>query len=174
MQEDTAMMSKHLLEQLNDQMNVEFYTSHAYMAMAAHFASESLDGFANFFTVQAEEERFHAMKIFKFINDMGERATMKALDAPKNDFNSVREPFEDALLQEKKVTARFYQLSDIALEEREHATINFLKWFVDEQVEEESSFDTIINRIKRIENDSNAIYTLDLEFAGRTFAPETE
>ncbi len=168
------MMSQHLLEELNDQMNVEFFTSHAYMAMAAYYAHESLDGFANFFTVQAEEERFHAMKIFKFINDMGERATMKALEAPKNSFSSLREPFEDALAQEKKVSRRFYELSDIALEEREHATINFLKWFVEEQVEEESTFDSLIHRIKRIENDSNAIYTLDLEFASRSFSPEAE
>ena len=166
------MMSDDLVQQLNEQMNYEFYASHAYLAMAAYFAAESLDGFANFFIVQAEEERFHAMKIFRYINDRGHRASMSVLKEPKNAFGSILEPFVDALSQEKLVTERFYRLSDMAMAEREHATINFLKWFVDEQVEEEASFDSIISKLKRIGNDNNAVYMLDLEFAGRTFTPE--
>jgi len=144
------------------------------MAMAAHCASESLDGFANFFLVQAEEERFHAMKFFNFINDIGHRATIKGMESPSNEFTSMLDVFEKGLLHEKKVTKQIYSLADIALNEREHATMAFLKWFIDEQVEEEANFDTIIQKLKRIENDSNAFYMLDAEFAGRSFSPPAE
>ncbi|MCA1031252.1 ferritin [Bacillus timonensis] len=168
------MLSDKLLKGLNEQMNYEFYSAHAYMAMAAYCSSESLDGFANFFLVQAEEERFHAMKFYNFINAMGERATIAGFDCPNNDFTSVLDVFEKALGQEKEVTKRIYQLSDVAWDEREHATINFLKWFIDEQVEEEDMFDSIIQKLKRIDNDSNAFFMLDNEFSKRSFSPESE
>ncbi|WP_214482056.1 ferritin [Bacillus sp. SM2101] len=168
------MISKKLLEGLNEQMNFEFYSAHAYMAMAAYCSSESFDGFANFFLVQAEEERFHAMKFYNFINALGERATIIGFPEPNNEFSSLLDAYEKALSHEKEVTKRIYQLSDIALDEREHATINFLKWFIEEQVEEEDLFDSIIQKLKRIENDSNAIFMLDNEFAGRSFSPESE
>ncbi|RPJ95050.1 ferritin [Rummeliibacillus sp. TYF005] len=167
------MLSETLHNALNDQMNFEFYSAHTYLAMAAYCTSENYDGFANFFLVQAEEERFHAMKFYNFINDLGYRATIQGFESPENNFSSVLEAFKTALLHEKEVTRRIYELSDIALDEREHATMAFLKWFIDEQVEEESTLDTIIHKFERIENDSNAIFMLDAELASRTFtAPE--
>ena len=167
------MLSETLHNALNDQMNFEFYSAHTYLAMAAYCTSENYDGFANFFLVQAEEERFHAMKFYNFINDLGYRATIQGFESPENNFSSVLEAFKAALLHEKEVTRRIYELSDFALDEREHATMAFLKWFIDEQVEEESTLDTIIHKFKRIENDSNAIFMLDAELATRTFtAPE--
>jgi ferritin len=167
------MLSETLHNALNDQMNFEFYSAHTYLAMAAYCTSEDYDGFANFFLVQAEEERFHAMKFYNFINDLGYRATIQGFKSPENNFSSVLETFKTALLHEKEVTRRIYELSDIALDEREHATMAYLKWFIDEQVEEESTLDTIIHKFQRIENDSNAIFMLDAELANRTFtAPE--
>ena len=167
-------MKDSLAKALNDQMNFEFYSAHVYLAMAAYCSGDSLDGFANFFIIQAEEERFHAMKIYKFLNDRGRRATLLALDEPNNDYSSVLDCFEQGYAHEQKNTERFYQLSDLAMNDREHATINFLKWFIDEQVEEEALFDSIINKLKRIDKDSNAFYMLDSEFAARTFVPEAE
>ncbi|MBM7659666.1 ferritin [Bacillus mesophilus] len=168
------MLSEKLHTTLNEQMNYEFYSAHAYLAMAAYCSDEGLDGFANFFLVQAEEERFHAMKFYNFINALGKRATIKGFDSPNNSFNSLLDVFEKALKQEKEVTNRIYHLSDIALDEREHATINFLKWFIEEQVEEEDLFDSIIQKLKRIHDDSNAIFMLDTEFSKRTFTAEAE
>lgn len=168
------MVSEKLVTALNDQMNYEFESANVYLAMAAYCASESLDGFANFFLVQAEEERFHAMKFFNFINDIGHRVTIKEMERPNNDFSSVLEAFEKGLAHEKLVTKKIYDLADMALNEREHATMTFLKWFIEEQVEEEASFDTIIQKLKRIENDSNAFFMLDTEFASRKFSPPTE
>ncbi|MDP5274907.1 ferritin [Chengkuizengella axinellae] len=166
------MISDKLLQGLIEQMNFEFYSAHAYMAMGAYCSSESLDGFANFFLVQAEEERFHAMKFYHFINALGERASISGFENPNNDFSSILDAYEKALEHEKEVTKRIYHLSDIALDEREHATIHFLKWFIEEQVEEEELFNTIIQKLKLIKNDSNAMFMLDHEFAERSFTPE--
>ena len=166
------MLNEKLLKALNDQMNFEFYAAHSYLAMAAYCSDESLDGFANFFLVQAEEERFHAMKFYNFINALGERATIQALPAPNNEFASVLDTFEKALAQEKVVTKQIYDLSDLAWDGREHATINFLKWFIEEQVEEEDMFDSIIQKLKRIDDDSNAFFMMDDEFSKRIFTPE--
>jgi ferritin len=167
------MISDKLVNGLVEQMNYEFYSAHAYMAMAAYCSAENLDGFANFFLVQAEEERFHAMKFYNFINDLGERVTFDGFNAPSNNFESVLDVFEKGLAHEKEVTRRIYNLADIALDEREHATMTFLKWFIEEQVEEEALFDSLIQKLRRIDQDSNAFFMLENELAQRSFtAPE--
>ncbi|SER89552.1 ferritin [Salisediminibacterium halotolerans] len=166
------MLSEKLTQALNDQMNYEFYSAHVYLATAAYCSGESLDGFANFYLVQAEEERFHAMKFYNFINDMGERAVIQSMPEPRNTFESILQTFEDSLEHEREVTKRIYDLADLAMDEREHAVMTFLNWFIDEQVEEEASFDTLIQRIKRMKSDSHALEMLDIELAQRSFTPE--
>lgn len=168
------MLSEKLLSELNQQMNFEFLSSHLYLAMGAYCKNENLDGFANFFIVQAEEERFHAMKIFHFINTVGKRAVITGFETPNNEYNSVLDCFEKSYEHEQMVTKRIYDLSDLAWNEREHATINFLKWFIDEQVEEEALFDGIIHKLKRIDKDSNAFFMLDSELAKRSFETPEE
>lgn len=166
------MLSKKMLNALNEQMNHEFEAAHTYMAMAAWSSSQSLDGFANFFLVQAEEERFHAMKFYKYINDRGEQAIIKGYGDPNNQFESILDVFNNGYKHEQKVTQYIYKLSDIAMDEREHATIQFLNFFLDEQVEEEAMFDTIIEKLKRIQGDNNALFMLDDEFSRRSFSPD--
>ncbi len=165
------MLNDSLSKTLNDQLNFELYSAHVYLAIAAYCSGESLDGFANFFMVQAEEEKFHAMKLYKYLNDRGKRVTMAGMDTPNNEYTSILEAFEHAYEHEQEVTRRIYHLSDLAMNDREHATIQFLKWFIDEQVEEESMFDSIINKLKRIDKDSNAFFMMDSEFALRAFTP---
>jgi len=165
------MFSNNLGKALNEQINFEFYSSHLYLAVAAYFSSIDLDGFANFFTVQAEEEKFHAMKFYNYMNDMDGRVLLKGFENPPNHFESSIAAFETALEHEKIVTKRIYNLSDIAMEEREHATLSLLKWFIDEQVEEEKNLTSIIKKLRRIENDMAAIYMLDTELAARVFVP---
>lgn len=168
------MLSDKLLDGLNNQMNFEFYSAHAYLAMGAYCMEQNLDGFANFFLVQYEEEKYHAMKLFRFINALGYRATITGFGDPNNQFESLLDVFEQAYAHEKEVTRRIYDLADLALNEREHATMQFLKWFIDEQVEEEATFDSIVNKLKRFGDNSNTIYLIDAEFAGRTFTPSSE
>lgn len=168
------MLSSRLIEALNKQMNDEFNAAQAYMAMAAYCEYHNYGGFAHFFLQQAEEERFHGMKIYHYLNDRGAHAKFSALSAPNTEFNSILHTFEAALEQEKSVTKSFYELTDIAWEEKEHATISFLKWFLDEQVEEEASFDTHIQYIKRLGDDQNALFLYEKELGQRNFVPDNE
>jgi len=165
------MLSERLLEEINLQIKYEFFSSNLYLAMAAYCASEDLNGFSNFFKVQAEEEKFHAMKFFDYVNEMGGRVYMSELEKPENEYESIKEVFEKSLNHEKFVTSRIYKLMDIATEEREHATISFLKWFIDEQVEEEANFTTILKKLARMGSESASLYMLDEELGRRVFTP---
>lgn len=166
------MLNEDLLNALNEQMNHEFYAAHAYMAMAAFCDDNSYEGFANFYIQQAKEERFHGKKIYDYINDRGRHALFSSIPAPKTEFSSILETFKDGLAQEQEVTRRFYNLSDLATKDKDYATISFLNWFLDEQVEEESMFETHIDYLKRIGDDSNTLYLYEKELAGRTFNEE--
>lgn len=165
------MLTERLLNALNEQLKLEFESAHTYLAMAGYCASEDYDGFTQFFKVQAEEESFHAMKVFDYINSKGGRINIKGLDAPDNQYDSILDVFEKALEHERKVTKNIYTLSDIATEEKEHATISFLRWLIDEQVEEEASFDLLIKKLKRAENNNATLFILDEELGKRTFTP---
>lgn len=163
------MLSERLNKAINEQINYEMYSENIYLAMQAYCTSIDLEGFANFFKVQVQEERFHAMKFFDFINNRGGRVHIGAIEAPENNYNSLLEAFKSAYEHEQKVTQRIYNLADLATEERDHATMSFLKWFIDEQVEEESTFSALISKLERIGENSAAIYMLDAELAQRTF-----
>lgn len=165
------MASEKLLKELNDQFNFELLSGYYYMAMAAYCESEDLSGFANFFIVQAQEEYTHAMKFFDFINDMGGRVTTQAMEEPKNDYDSLVETFEVALDHEKLVTSKINKLMDLAREENNYPSISFLQWFIDEQLEEENSMETILIKLKRMDGNYQGIYMLDKELAARTLEP---
>lgn len=165
------MVSQKLLEALNEQLNFEYLSAHYYLGMAAYFSNEGLDGFANFFMVQAEEERFHARKFYDYINEMDGRVNIASIDGVQNEFESPVDVFKVALHHEQIVTKRIYNLMDIAMEEREHATVSFLKWFIDEQVEEESGMKDKITKLERISENSHALYMMDAELGARTFTP---
>ncbi|WP_433944455.1 ferritin [Paenibacillus sp. SN-8-1] len=166
------LVKESLYEALNEQFNFELHSAHVYLAIAGYCSAVNWDGFANFFLVQAEEERFHASKIYKFLNDRGRRVLLSALEEPKNDYDSILDAFEHAYKHEQVNTQRIYHLSDLALDDREHATLQFLSWFIEEQVEEEALFDGIIQKLKRIDVNSTAFFELDKEFGGRSFSPE--
>ncbi|MGM8365680.1 ferritin [Virgibacillus sp. W0181] len=163
------MISQKLADALNEQVNNEFDAAQAYIAMAAYCEHHSYSGFANFYLQQAEEERFHAMKLYDYLNDRGIQVKITATSAPKTEFNSILNTFETSLEQEKAVTKNFYDLTDLAWAEKEHATISFLNWFLDEQVEEEATFDTHIEYLKRISDDKNALFLYEKELGGRKF-----
>lgn len=165
------MLTKRLEQQLNEQVKWEFYSANLYLAMAAYCMEEDLEGFANFYKVQAEEERFHAMKFFDYISSMDGRVIIYGYDDPENNYESILDVFEKSYQHEKLVTKRIYDLTDTAMEEKEHATVSFLKWFIDEQVEEEATMSGIIKKLKRIGNDSSGLYMLDAELAKRVFTP---
>ncbi len=162
-------MTKELHEAILDQITFEFYSSHVYLAMAAYCHRIDLDGFANFYKIQAEEERFHAMKFFNFLIEMDEDVTIANFDMPSNNYEDVIDVFEVALAHEKIVTSRIYNLMDIAIKDAEHATRSFLQWYVDEQVEEEANFKGFLTKLKRAKNDVSMLYKMDDELATRIY-----
>jgi len=119
------MVSEKILAEFNEQVKHEFFSANYYLAMAAYCKHLELEGFANFFIVQAEEERFHAMKFFSFINEIGGRAYITALDEPKNDFETLEEVFAAALKHEEFVTDRINHLMDIAVNEKNMPVLAF-------------------------------------------------
>lgn len=165
------MLTKRMEEELNKQINAEFYSSYLYLSMAAWFDAQNLAGFSNWMNVQAQEEWGHGMKIFNFFNERGAKVVLDKIDAPETDWPNVIKVFEDVLDHERKVTSLINKLCDVAIEESDHATKNFLQWFVDEQVEEEASVDNILQQLKLIDGNGTGLFMLDREMQSRTFVP---
>ncbi len=165
------MISKKLEDAINYQINRELFSEYYYLSMASYFNSVGLSGFENFFLVQVEEERFHAMKMYGFLNEKGGQVTLAAIEAPKTEFKSALEVFELAYEHEKLVSKLINDLMDLAIAENDHAAKNHLNWFVDEQVEEEASMETILNKLKLISGEGHGLLMLDNELATRSFTP---
>jgi len=165
------MISKRMEEELNKQINAEFYSSYLYLSMAAWFDLQNLAGFSNWMNVQAQEEWAHGLKIFNFVNERGGKVTLDKIDAPKTEWTDIINVYEDVLEHEQKITGLINRLSDIAIEESDHATKNFLHWFVDEQVEEEASVDNVLQQLKMIEGKGTGLFLLDREMQSRVFVP---
>jgi ferritin len=160
-------MNEKLLAALNDQFNFELLSGYYYLAMAAYCESENMRGMSHFLVEQAKEEYEHAMKFYGFINDMDGRVTMKSMTEPKNDYGSFLEVFEAALEHEKLVTSRIYNLVDIATEEKCYPAIQFLQWFVEEQVEEENNMKDIIFKLKGVQHQFHGLMMIDKELGAR-------
>ncbi len=161
------MIGKKMQQALNDQVNAELYSAYLYLAMSAYFHSENLPGSASWMRVQAAEEVNHAMKIFDFVNERAATITLKAIDKPQPKWDSPLDAFKAALKHEKYVTSRINDLVNIAQKEKDHATNSFLQWFVDEQVEEESSVDEIVNKLKMLQKAPGGSFIMDRELAQR-------
>lgn len=164
------MISKKMEKALNEQINKELFSSYYYFSMAAYFENINLDGMANFMKIQAQEEVTHALKFYSYINEQGGRVVLDAIEKPKTEFESALQIFELGLEHEKYVTSRINNLVDLALEEKDHATKAFLDWFITEQVEEESTMDSIVNKIKLIGSTGHGLLMIDAQLGQRQFA----
>ncbi len=163
------MLEKKLENAINDQINFEIESAFIYFAMKNYFARQSLAGFEHWFDIQYLEEMGHAQKFIDYINDNGGHVEIKSWKAPRNDFDSILEVFEVSLAHEKEVTKRINNLAKIARELDDFASMSFLNWYLDEQVEEEKSFSELIDKIKLVKD--VGIYMLDKELAARTYVP---
>jgi ferritin len=168
------MLSKKMQEALNAQINAELYSSYIYLSMAAYFEAQNLMGFANWMHVQSREENVHAMKFYKFVNDRRGRVSLQPIDGPKTEWENALAVFEDSLKHEQKVTGLINKLVDLAIKESDHATQSFLKWFLDEQVEEEANVDMVIQDLKRIGDVGQGLFMLDRELAARADGSSAE
>jgi ferritin len=165
------MISQKLQDAMNEQMKNEFFSAYLYKSMVAYFEQEELKGFANWLQVQALEELTHGERFFRHLCDVGGKALMLGIDAPKTDFQSALEAFEYGLTHERFVSSRINQLMDLAREESDHAAQIMLQWFVTEQVEEEANFTSMVKKLKIVEGDGRGLLLLDQEAAQRVFTP---
>lgn len=161
------MLSEKMEKALNHQLNAELYSSYLYLSMNAYFKSINLEGFANWMYSQAQEEATHAMKFYEFINQRGGRVRLAQIDAPKLEWSSPREVFEDTLKHEQKVTGLINELVETAMGEKDHATQIFLQWFVTEQVEEEENVGGVLEQLKLLGEAKGGLFMIDRELAKR-------
>jgi len=155
------VISKTLESALNRQINREFYSEFLYLSMSAYFESIFLKGFAKWMKIQANEEHAHALKIYDFVIARGGTVTLDALEAPKGKWTSAGKVFEEACAHEQKVTGYINAIVDLAIKEKDHATFEFLQWFVREQVEEEAGTTDIHSQIKIVGDITGHLFYLD-------------
>ena len=161
------MIGKPMQDALNEQINKELFSSYLYLSMAAYFEEKNLSGFGNWMRVQAEEEREHAMKFYDFILETGGKVMLKAIEAPKTEWNSNLEVAEEVAAHEGKVTASIYALYELALKEKDYPAQMMLQWFITEQVEEEKNAAEIVANLKMIEDRGTAVLMLDKQLGKR-------
>ena len=165
------MIKIKIQDSLHNQLNAELYSSYLYLSMAAYFESISLKGFANWMRVQVQEELVHAMKFYDYIHERGGRVILASVNTPMAQWDSPLAAFEHIYQHEQKVTTLINNLVNLAISEADHATNNFLQWFVAEQVEEESSAVDIVQKLRLLGEDRSGLFMLDQEFGQRVFSP---
>lgn len=163
-------MSKTMEDALNGHMNQEFYASYLYLSMSAYCDSINLPGFAHWMRIQSQEEYGHAMKLFDFVNDRGGRVVLHPIAQPTLEFNSPLDVMEKTLEHERRVSQLIGQLYNTAVKEDDYPTQVHLQWFINEQVEEEKTASQLVEQLKMIGNQGDALIMMDRELGGRIAA----
>ena len=166
-----AMLDKNLVTLLNNQVNVEWYSAYFYLDIHSYYMDQNLNGFGNWFYVQTQEERDHAMLFVKYLLNNNEKVVLQDIKAPNVPFHDFREPANGAFEHEKKVTASINNIYAAAYEQKDFRTMQFLDWFVKEQGEEEKNTEDIVKKYDLFGNDAKGLYLLDAELAARVYVP---
>jgi len=162
------MISKKMETAINDQINAELYSSYLYLSMSSYFQSINFKGFANWMRVQAQEELYHAMKFYDYVNEHGGKVLVKQIEKPPTEWDSPLAVFEYTHKHEQKVTSLINNLVDLAISEKDHTSNSFLQWYINEQVEEESNADELVQKLKMMADTGNGLFMIDQELAKRT------
>jgi ferritin len=168
------MLTKRMEEALNKQINEEIYSAHLYLSMSAYCSSQNFNGFANWMQIQYQEEMSHAQKLFNYVHDRGGKVILDAIAKPQNEWNDLIDVFEATLKHEMHISDCINVLADTALEEKDHATSNFLQWYISEQVEEEANVSTILTQLQMNQNQIQGLFLLDKELSTRVFVDATK
>lgn len=163
-------MDQQVKELINDQIAHEFYAAYLYLAMAAHFEANNYDGFGQWMRMQAKEEEAHAMKLFDYMAERGAQIELKQIDKPPVDFGTPLESFRAALKHEQKVTGLINKIYEAATQASDYPTQIMLQWFIEEQVEEEDTTGTAVERLEMAGDNNAALMFLDAEFGKRSTA----
>ncbi len=164
------MLSKKVIELLNDQVNKEFYSAYLYLDMANYYKDQSLDGFNNWYKIQAQEERDHAILFMEYLQQNGVSVTLEAVAKPDKEFKEFIDPLKVAADHERYVTGLIHNIYDAAYQDKDFRTMQFLDWFVKEQAEEEDTADNLVNKFGLFGSDAKGLYMLDSELAARTYS----
>ena len=160
-------ISDKMVRALNDQINMELSSGYTYLSMAAFFADRGLNGFSQWMKSQAAEELGHAMRIFSYLDERGGRISLKAVPDPEQTWKSNLEVFKDALGHEMRVTDSIHNLVTMATDLKDWGTVRFLDWFVNEQVEEESTVGDVVHKAELVGDANAALFILDKELGER-------
>lgn len=161
------VMKEKLHKAMNEQVNAEMHSAYIYLSMASWFESENLKGMAQWMKTQATEEMKHAMKFFHFINERRQKVDLLAIEGPQTSWKSPLDVFEHAFHHEEYITGRIHKLMEMAVEMADYAAIEFLQWFVKEQVEEEASADEVVQKLKMVGDSKNGLFIMDKELGKR-------
>ena len=162
-------MSEKIAKLLNEQINKEFFSAYLYLDISNYYDEMDLDGYKNYYMIQAQEERDHALLFMQYMQMNGLKVTLDAIGKPDKKFESVLDPLVIAAEHERYVTALINNIYHEAHEAKDYRTMKFLDWFVDEQMEEEDNADTMISRYKLFGQEPRGLYLLDQEYAGRVY-----
>ncbi len=162
-------MNNKVVALLNDQINKEFYSAYLYLDIANYYQDMNLNGYANYYNIQAQEERDHALLFMQYMQNNGLKVTLEAIAKPDKTFDSVLSPMEVAAEHERYVTSLINNIYREAHADGDYRTMKFLDWFIDEQMEEENSADTMIGQYKLFGGSPQGLYQLNQEYAGRVY-----
>ena len=163
-------MNDQIAKLLNEQINKELYSAYLYLDIANFYDELDLDGYANYYMIQAQEERDHALLFMKYMQINNLKVTLEAIEKPDKVFSAILDPLEVAAEHERYVTALINNIYHEAHQAKDYRTMKFLDWFVNEQMEEEENADSMISRYKLFGQDPKGLYLLDQEYAARVYA----
>lgn len=162
------MLSKKVEAALNEQIKMEGMSSNFYLAMASWAEENGYAGVSEFLYKHSDEERFHMLKLIKYMNERDSKVIIPAFEQPRSDYDGVKQLFQELYKHEAKVTQSIGELVGVCLDEKDFTTHNFLQWYVSEQLEEEALAKTIIDKIKLMGDDKSAWYHFDRDIASLT------
>ena len=165
------MINKKIEQEFNKQINAEFYSAYLYLSMSAYLSSINLNGFASWMETQYQEEMAHALKFYNYVIERGGNVILEAIEKPRTSWDGIVDVFDETLKHEQHVTAMINNLMSVAIDEKDHASVSFLQWFVDEQVEEEATVDEVLQQLKLIDGKGSGLFMLDREAKARVFNP---
>ena len=164
------MLDKKVVELLNQQVNKEFYSAYLYLDFSNYYYDEGLDGFGNWYRVQAQEERDHAMLFIQYLQNNGEKVVLDTVEKPSVALNNAKSILSEGLKHEQYVTSLIHNIYDAAYSVKDFRTMQFLDWFVKEQGEEETNADSLVKKYELFGDDPKSLYMLDSELGGRVYA----
>lgn len=164
------MLQEKVKQLLNEQINKELYSAYLYLDIANYYTEQGLHGFANWYMVQTQEERDHALLFMKYLQNNDEKVTFEAVAKPDKVFADLKAPLSVGLEHEHYVTSLIHTIYDAAYSVKDFRTMQFLDWFVKEQGEEETNADDLVKKMELFGSDAKGLYMLDQELAGRVYA----